>query len=96
MILHPSARTLLLRSFASIAICITVATTTSAQHQPAGRHREPIIGRPCEGCEGVFEGLPTTLSSVTRIAPPGEPGTPMVVEGVVRDGRGAAVAGITV
>ena len=96
MIQHPSSRTSLLRSFAFISLCITVATTTSAQHQPASRHREPIIGGPCEGCEGVFEGLPAPLSSVTRIPAPGEPGEPMAIEGVVRDRGGAAVAGIIV
>ncbi|CAN5919649.1 hypothetical protein BH11GEM1_BH11GEM1_21250 [soil metagenome] len=96
MIQHLGSRVALLHCFASIAICITVATTASAQHQLGGGHNEPIIGGPCEGCEGVFEGVPATLSSVTRIAPPGEPGEPMIVDGIVRDRRGAAVAGIIV
>jgi protocatechuate 3,4-dioxygenase beta subunit len=52
------------------------------------RAREPIVGLPCEGCEAVFDGLPATLRSSSRIAPPAEPGEAMRIEGTVfaRDG----------
>ena len=36
------------------------------------------------------------LSSVSTIALPGEPGQPMIIDGIVRDGRGAPAAGIIV
>lgn len=96
MIRHLRSRAALLNCFASIAVCITVPATAWAQHQRGGGHREPIIGGPCEGCEGIFEGLPARLSSVARIAPPGERGEPMIIDGIVRDHGGAAVAGIIV
>ena len=80
----------------AIAFCVAVSVSARAQDRAATRIREPIIGGPCEGCEGVFEGLPATRSSVTRIAPPGEPGQPMIIDGIVRDRRGAPAAGIIV
>lgn len=58
--------------------------------------REPIVGLPCEGCEAVFEGLPKSLTSSSRIAPLGEPGEPMRIEGTVRDRRGLPVGGVIV
>ena len=80
----------------SITLWATLAGTSLAQNTPAAHLREPIIGGPCEGCEGVFEGLPTVLSSATRLAPSGERGQPMIIDGIVRDTRGNAVRGIVV
>lgn len=57
---------------------------------------EPIIGGPCEGCEAVFQGLPVELLSAARIAPEGEPGEPMRIEGTVSDRSGRPVAGVIV
>ena len=50
---------------------------------------DPVVGLPCGGCLGPYEGLPVTLSAVARIAPVGEPGEPMVITGRVfgPDGR---------
>jgi protocatechuate 3,4-dioxygenase beta subunit len=58
--------------------------------------REPIVGRPCEGCEAIFDGLPETLDSRARIAPVDEPGTPLEIAGRVVDREGRAVAGIVI
>jgi len=58
--------------------------------------REILVGGPCEGCEAVFVGRPATLTSTTRIAPAGEPGEPMTLEGTVRDAKGKPVAGVIV
>ena len=60
------------------------------------RAREPIIGLPCEGCEAVFEGIPDTLSSVTRLAPSNEPGQPMRIQGTVFNRRGSMAPGVIV
>ena len=56
---------------------------------------EPVIGGPCEGCENVFVGLPEHLTWSARVAPVGEPGEPMVMEGPVRslDGSPATIKG---
>ena len=72
----------------------TMATSISAA--VVAMTPEPIVGLPCEGCEAVFQGLPTDLGPVGRIAPVGEPGEPMRIRGVVRDREKRPVAGIVV
>lgn len=57
---------------------------------------EPILGGPCDGCENVFVGLPKQLATHARIAPVGEPGAPLAIEGVVRDAQGKPAAGVIV
>lgn len=59
----------------------------------AGRN-ERIVGLPCEGCEGVFAGRPYSLSSSALLASAEEPGEKLRLSGTVRDGSGAARAGI--
>ncbi len=54
------------------------------------------MGLPCEGCEAVFDGRPAKLESTARIAPPGEPGEPMVIRGRVTTAAGNPAAGIVV
>ncbi len=71
-----------------------VGCTASEGAQVTGR--EPIVGGPCEGCEAVFQGLPADLSAVARIAPRGEAGQPMRIEGKVMHHDGAAAAGTIV
>ena len=68
----------------------TFAPSTQAQK------REPVVGLPCDGCEAVFEGMPTTIASASRIGAAGEPGEPMRIEGVVRDKAGRPAAGVVV
>jgi len=53
---------------------------------------EPVIGGPCDGCELVFEDMPAQLEAHSRIAPVGELGQPLVIEGIVRtlDGKPAS------
>lgn len=58
--------------------------------------REPIVGKPCEGCEAVFEGLPKALSASGRIAPNSEPGRPLIVEGTVRWPDGSLTDGVVI
>jgi protocatechuate 3,4-dioxygenase beta subunit len=75
----------------TLLLFLAACSSTGAQ---AGR--EPVIGGPCEGCEWVFDGMPATLDWAGRIAPPNEPGTPMRIDGVVRDRGGKPAAGIIV
>ncbi|HWM93911.1 MAG TPA: hypothetical protein VN493_24350 [Thermoanaerobaculia bacterium] len=62
----------------------------------AARAREPVVGLPCEGCEAVFEALPSQLASSARIAPRDEPGEALRIEGTVRDGNGRPAPGVIV
>ncbi len=65
---------------------------------PPATARERVVGGPCEGCDAVFVGLPkvASLKSDARIAPVGEPGPPLRVDGVVRDVAGKPAPGIVV
>src|SRR5690606_15331583 len=62
----------------------------------AAKGQEPIVGLPCEGCEGVFVGLPEELDSVARIGPADEPGEALVLTGTVRDQHEEPVGGVIV
>lgn len=92
----PVSRAAMASLILAIAFCGAASVSANAQDHAAIRGREPIIGGPCEGCEGVFEGLPATLSAVSRLAPPGEPGQPMIIDGLVRDPHGVPARGIIV
>lgn len=58
--------------------------------------REPVLGGACEGCDWVFDGLSPSLASRARIAPAGEPGSPMTIEGVVSTPGGKPAANVVV
>lgn len=58
--------------------------------------REPVVGGPCDGCQAVFEGLPETLASRSRLAPADASGTPLRVEGRVLGSDGRPRAGVVV
>ena len=68
----------------------------SAVQAQIGEETEPVVGLPCEGCEGVFEGLPEVLESVRRLAPEDEPGEPMRIRGTVYDADGRPAPGVIV
>lgn len=63
---------------------------------PARAAGEPVVGGPCQGCEYVFVDQPAQLASRARIAPAGEPGEPLIVEGTVRTLAGAPAEGVIV
>ena len=79
-----------------VSALILSAALTLPSASPAAEGRVPVLGGPCEGCELVFVGMPDSLASVARIAPPGEVGEPLRIEGTVRDRRGRAAAGVIV
>lgn len=58
--------------------------------------REVLVGGPCDGCEYVFEGRPTTLATSARIAPVKEPGEALAIDGTVKTAAGTPVAGVIV
>lgn len=75
---------------------LVVGACSYAQSRLDGLGREPVVGLPCEGCEAVFAGLPSSLTSSARIAPAGEAGEPMRIVGTVRDDTGRAASGVIV
>ena len=83
---------------AVLAACplLVAARPATALQQATARGSEPIVGLPCEGCEAVFEGLPADPPAIARIAPDGEPGEALRIEGTVFDRQGRTVAGVIV
>lgn len=63
-------------------LLLTAATTVLAQNRKD-------IGGGCEDCQMMFDGMPTTLNSETRITRAGEPGEPLVIRGTIykQDGK---------
>ncbi|HET9483556.1 MAG TPA: hypothetical protein VFO79_06335 [Xanthomonadales bacterium] len=55
-----------------------------------------MLGGPCDGCELIHVGMPAQLAATARIAPDGEPGEPLVLEGTVRTPDGSPADGIVV
>lgn len=75
-----------------LVACALVCGAAAAAQTP----REPVVGGPCEGCEAVFEGMPKSPAWSARIAPAGQAGAPMRIEGVVRGTDGLPMAGVIV
>ena len=80
-------------ALAVCAVAIAVFSGSEAAQPPA---RERVVGLPCEDCEAVFIGLPSSLPSTARIARETEPGDPLQLRGRVLDRNGTAVAGVIV
>jgi protocatechuate 3,4-dioxygenase beta subunit len=76
---------------AVLLLCASACASQGAQH-------EPELGGPCEGCEAVFVGMPEfeSLQATAHIAPAGEPGEELVLEGTVRTAAGKPASGIIV
>lgn len=87
-------RAMLVLALVLLAACDAPASDHAAT--TAINRAVPVIGNPCEGCEAVFDGMPTEIPSSIRLAPPGEPGVPMRISGRVLDGSGRARAGVVV
>jgi protocatechuate 3,4-dioxygenase beta subunit len=74
----------------------TALAATLSIRGSAATAREAVIGGPCEGCEWVFDGLPSLLGSASRIAPPDEPGSLLTLQGVVTTPQGRPAPGVVV
>lgn len=48
-----------------------------------------VVGGPCDRCDLMYEEMPSLMLSSTLIAPPGEPGEPLMMQGTIykRDGK---------
>jgi hypothetical protein len=73
-----------------------VASAALALRPALAAARYAVLGGPCEGCDWVFDDMPAALSSQARIAPVGQAGSPMTLQGTVTTQRGAAAAGVIV
>ncbi len=57
--------------------------------QTASTNQDRPVGGPCECCDAWKDGMPEKLSWQTTIAPPGEPGELLEIEGIIfkKDGK---------
>jgi len=57
------------------------------------KKEERKVGDACDQCELMFEGMPSNLSWETKLAPPNEPGDPLIISGTIfkKDGKTPAV-----
>lgn len=78
---------------ALIAVAAGCALVASAGDEEA---REPLVGGPTENGEAVFDGMPKTITSHSRIAPPDQPGEPLQIDGTVTWPTGEPAEGIIV
>lgn len=81
--------TMLQRREFVLALIGSLAATAAAA-------RERITGLPCEGCDAVFVQIPPRIATQARIAPAGESGEAMHVQGLVLNAQGRPVAGVIV
>ncbi len=81
-----------------IAIPILLLVLCAASCAPPASARERVVGSPCEGCDAVFIGMPKVagMKSEARIAPDGEPGAALRVDGLVSNAAGKPASGIVV
>ena len=89
----------MIRTLRSVLGCLTllaVGVVNPGWAAPAVTGEEPVIGGPCGGCEDVFRGIPKVIAHASRIAPRGEPGEPMAIQGVVTETDGKPAAGVVV
>lgn len=77
----------------SASVQLLVGTNSSCQAQNERRARQnTIVGGGCDGCEGIYEGMPQGLSWQTLIASASEPGERMVMSGVIYKADGKTPA----
>lgn len=71
-----------------LLIVTTLVTSVSGCGQ-SPNSGDRIINDPCEDCELMYEGMPKTLKSETKIADASEPGEPLIITGTIykRDGK---------
>jgi protocatechuate 3,4-dioxygenase, beta subunit len=73
----------------TIALILTVLVSYISGCSQTASSNDRMVDRNCEDCELMYQGMPTTLTSVTKIAGPDEPGEPMVITGTIfkQDGK---------
>lgn len=78
-----------------LTLPLIILLAAGAQHAIASPHT-PIVGLPCEGCDAALDGMPAQPASSVQLAPPGEPGEPLRLTGIVRDAAQRPRAGVIV
>lgn len=70
-------------AFAALASLTAFNGSCQAQQQTVQSTTRDIIGGGCDGCEGMYEGMPSQLSWRTSLASASEPGEKLEISGIV-------------
>lgn len=54
-----------------------------SQNGPGRSSNDRIVGGGCDGCDLIYEGMPSSLLAETTIPPAGEPGEPLIISGTI-------------
>lgn len=75
--------------FFAVTLPAVVALNNSCQAQKKQGASARIVGGGCDGCEGIYEGMPQQLSWQTAIASASEPGERLEISGIIHqlDGK---------
>jgi protocatechuate 3,4-dioxygenase beta subunit len=71
--------------FSVVSFCAVAVIACNGQPKPGDRQ----VGGSCDGCDLMYENMPTDLSWETKIENAADPGEPMVIEGIIfrKDGK---------
>src|SRR5688572_1615210 len=70
-----------------VTMLLCAGISISCVSQPKAGDRE--VGGACDGCDLMYENMPSTLSWETKIENAADPGEPMIIEGTIykKDGK---------
>lgn len=80
------------RAVAFVAVPSLIATNNACHAQTQRQNPSGIIGGGCDGCEGIYEGMPQELSWQTAVASASEPGEKLEMSGTVYQANGKTPA----
>jgi protocatechuate 3,4-dioxygenase, beta subunit len=77
-----------MKTCSSIFLFFTIGVSGCGQNNPdASSDRK--VGGGCDGCELIYEGMPSKLQPETTVTAPSEPGEPLIIRGTIfkKDGK---------
>jgi protocatechuate 3,4-dioxygenase beta subunit len=76
-----------IKSASFFALALPASVLSNRFCNTEGNQRQPtsqsIVGGGCDGCEGIYEGLPQQLTWQTSIPTASEPGEPLEISGII-------------
>ncbi|MCI0486899.1 MAG: intradiol ring-cleavage dioxygenase [Blastocatellia bacterium] len=94
--LHDENRRRFIKTASFFALAFPASILTNRFCRAQGDQRQPVsqgvVGGGCDGCEGIYEGLPQILTWQTSIATASEPGEPLEISGIIFHSDGVTPA----
>jgi protocatechuate 3,4-dioxygenase beta subunit len=67
----------------AILLCVVLGQLTCACSHGQVQKKEKLVGGPCDGCNLIYEGMPSNPNWSTVIADTNEPGEPLTISGTI-------------